>query len=229
VEIIVMPEHQRGFSIGYCDSPGPLEENGTTFYAISPTPKRWTESRAESFYREYNDYMLKNLTVHEAMPGHYLQIAHANKFQADTPLRAIFSSGTFVEGWAVYAEQVMVEAGYGGPEVHLQQLKMRLRVIINAIIDQKIHTAGMTEGEAMEMMMVDGFQEEGEAAGKWVRASLSSTQLSTYYVGVLEINGIRRDYEAKYGAGENLQEYHDKLLSFGSPAPKHARMLLGLD
>lgn len=229
VEIIVMPEHQRGFYIGYCDSPGPLEENGTTFYAISPTPKSWSVERAETFYREYNDYMLQNLTIHEAMPGHYLQIAHANKFVADTPLRAIYSSGTFVEGWATYAEQLMVEAGYGGPEVHLQQLKMRLRLIINAIIDQKIHTAGMTEGEAMEMMMVDGFQEEGEAAGKWIRASLTSTQLSTYYVGNLEINAIRRDYEAKHGGKIDLKAFHDELLSFGSPAPKHARFLMGLD
>jgi uncharacterized protein (DUF885 family) len=228
VEIIVMPEHQRGFAIGYCDSPGPLEEHGTTFYAISPTPKDWSAERAETFYREYNDYMLLNLSVHEAMPGHYLQIAHANKYESDTPLRAIFSSGTFVEGWATYAEQLMVEAGYGGSELHLQQLKMRLRLIINAIIDQKIHTAGMTEGEAMEMMMVDGFQEEGEAAGKWVRAQLSSTQLSTYYVGNLEINGLRRDYEARAGDDFDLKEFHDEVLSFGSPPAKHVRTLLGL-
>jgi len=229
VEIIVMPEHQRGVYIGYCDSPGPLEKNGTTFYAISPTPKDWSAERAETFYREYNDHMLKDLTVHEAMPGHYLQIAHANKYEAATPLRAIFSSGTFVEGWATYAEQLMVEAGYGGPELHLQQLKMRLRLIINAIIDQKIHTAGMTEGEAMEMMMVDGFQEEGEAAGKWIRACLTSTQLSTYYVGNLEVNGIRRDYEKKHGGKIDLKEFHDEMLSFGSPAPKHVRVLMGLE
>jgi len=228
VEIIVMPEHQRGFAIGYCDSPGPLEKSGTTFYAISPTPSDWSEERAETFFREYNDYMLLNLSIHEAMPGHYLQIAHANKYESATPLRAIFSSGTFVEGWATYAEQLMVEAGYGGPELHLQQLKMRLRLIINAIIDQKIHTAGMTEGEAMEMMMIDGFQEEGEAAGKWIRAQLSSTQLSTYYVGNLEINGIRRDYEARAGGKFDMKKAHDEILSFGSPAPKHVRTLLGL-
>ena len=229
LEIIVMPEHQRGFAIGYCDSPGPLEKSGTTFYAISPTPKDWTAERAETFFREYNDYMLLNLTIHEAMPGHYLQIAHSNKFEASTPLRAILSSGTFVEGWATYAEQLMVEAGYGGPELHLQQLKMRLRLIINSIIDQKIHTAGMTEGEAMEMMMVDGFQEEGEAAGKWIRAQLSSTQLSTYYVGNMEINGLRRDYEKKVGKKFDLKKFHNELLSFGSPAPKFVGELMDLN
>ncbi len=229
VEIIVMPEHQRGFAIGYCDSPGPLEESGTTFYAISPTPRDWTAERAETFFREYNDYMLLNLTIHEAMPGHYLQIAHANRFEASTPLRAIFSSGTFVEGWATYAEQLMVEVGFGGPELHLQQLKMRLRLIINSIIDQKIHTAGMTEGEAMEMMMIDGFQEEAEAAGKWIRAQLSSTQLSTYYVGNMEINGLRRAYEKKAGKNFDLKTFHNEMLSFGSPAPKYVAELMDLD
>jgi uncharacterized protein (DUF885 family) len=229
VEIIVMPEHQRGFAIGYCDSPGPLEKNGTTFYAISPTPRDWSPERAETFYREYNDYMLENLTIHEAMPGHYLQIAHANRFTGSTPLRAILSSGTFVEGWATYAEQLMVEAGYGGPELHMQQLKMRLRLLINAIIDQKIHTAGMTEGEAMEMMMVDGFQEEGEAAGKWIRAQLSSTQLSTYYVGNLEINGLRRSYEEKAGGKFDLKDFHNQVLGFGSPPPKYVAELLKID
>ncbi|MCP4571793.1 MAG: DUF885 domain-containing protein [bacterium] len=229
VEIIVMPEHQRGFSIAYCDSPGPLEEGGTTFYAISPTPAHWTPERAETFYREYNDWMLLNLSVHEAMPGHYLQIAHANAFEAPTPLRAIFGSGTFVEGWATYAEQLMVEMQYAGPELQMQQLKMSLRLIINAIIDYRIHCEGMSEDEAMQMMMVEGFQEEAEAAGKWVRAQLSSTQLSTYYVGNLEINGIRRDYEARAGAGFDLKTFHDTMLSFGSPAPKYVRELMGLD
>jgi uncharacterized protein (DUF885 family) len=228
VEIIVMPEHQRGFSVAYCDAPGPLEEGGETFYAISPTPSDWTPERAETFYREYNDWMLQDLSIHEAMPGHYLQIAHANKFEAPTPLRAIYSSGTFVEGWATYAEELMVEAGYAGPELHMQQLKMRLRLIINAIIDQKIHCAGMTEDEAVAMMMDQGFPEEAEAVGKRKRAQLSSTQLSTYYVGNLEINAIRAAAEARAGEAFDLKTFHDELLSFGSPAPKYARELMGL-
>lgn len=229
VEIIVMPEHQRGFSVAYCDSPGPLEEGGETFYAISPTPAHWTPERAETFYREYNDWMLLDLSIHEAMPGHYLQLAHANRFEAPTPLRAIYGSGTFIEGWATYAEQLMVEQEYAGPELQMQQLKMRLRLIINAIIDYRIHCEGMEEDEAVQMMMIEGFQEEAEAVGKWVRAQLSSTQLSTYYVGNLEINGIRRDCEARDGDDFDLKAFHDELLSFGSPAPKYARTLMGLD
>jgi len=228
VKIIVMPEFQRGVAVAYCDSPGPLEEGGETFYAISPTPKEWSAERVRSFFREYNNHMLKNLTVHEAMPGHYLQLVHGNRFTAPTKIRAIFSSGTFVEGWATYAEQVMVEKGYGGPEVKMQMLKMRLRLIINAIIDQKIHTAGMTEEEAMQLMMNEGYQEEGEAAGKWKRACLTSTQLSTYYVGNMELNALRKAYEAKHGEATEMRTMHDAMLSFGSPATKYVKAALGL-
>lgn len=229
VKVIEMPEFARGSAVAYFDSAGVLEKKNETFFTISPTPADWSEQRKLSFYREYNDYMLKNLTVHEAMPGHYLQIMHSNKFKAPTLVRAIFSSGTFTEGWAVYAEQVMAENGYGGDEVKLQQLKMKLRVIINAIIDQKIHTEGMTEKEAISFMMNEGFQEEGEAAGKWKRAQLSSTQLSTYYVGSVEVGEIRKAYEAKMKGKVDMLKMHDAMLSFGSPAPKYVKEMLGLN
>ncbi len=228
VKVIVMPEFQRGVAVAYCDAAGPLEKNGQTLFSISPTPKDWTKERTVSFFREYNDYMLQNLTIHEAMPGHYLQLAHANQFKAPTMVRAIFSSGTFVEGWATYAEQLMAEKGYGGPEVRMQQLKMRLRLIINAMLDQKIHTQGMTEKEAMDLMKNEGYQEEGEAAGKWRRACLSSTQLSTYYVGNIGINDLRTAYEKKFGPSTGLKTMHDALLSFGSPAPRYLMDALGL-
>jgi len=223
VMVVVMPEFMRGVAVAYCDSPGALEKNAQTFFQISPTPKDWTRARADSFYREYNIYMLQNLTIHEAMPGHYLQLMHANKFSAPTLVRAIFGSGTFIEGWATYAEQLMAEKSSGGPEVKMQQLKMRLRLIINAMIDQKIHAAGMTEKEAIDMMMNEGFQEEGEAAGKWRRACLTSAQLSTYYVGNMEINALRKAYEAAHAGNTDPKAMHDLMLSFGSPAPRYIK------
>ncbi len=229
VKVIVMPEFARGSTVAYFDSAGPFEKKNETFYTISPTPKEWTEVRKNSFFREYNDYMLQDLTIHEAMPGHYLQIMHSNKFKAPTMIRALFGSGTFTEGWAVYAEQLMAEHGYGGAEVEMQQLKMKLRVIINSIIDQKIHTAGMTEKEAIAFMMNEGFQEEGEAAGKWKRAQLSSTQLSTYYVGSVEINDLRRAYEAKHKGKIDLKKMHDEMLSFGSPPAKYVKEMMNLN
>ncbi len=227
LKIIVLPEFQRGVAIAYCDSPGALEPEGETYYAVSPTPADWSPARKVSFFREYNDYMLHDLSVHEAMPGHFLQIAHSNRFRAPTLVRAVFMSGTFVEGWAVYAERVMADAGFGGPEVKMQQLKMRVRAIINAILDNKVHAAGMTEQEALELMMKRGFQEEGEAVGKWRRACQSSTQLSTYFVGAVEHDDARAAVEKKEGAEFNLKRYHDRVLSRGSPAMKHVRRELG--
>jgi uncharacterized protein (DUF885 family) len=228
LNVILMPEFKRGTGIAYCDSPGPLEQNGKTFFAVEPTPKDWSKERKESFFREYNNYMVRDLTVHEAMPGHYLQLAHANEFRAPTLVRAIFRSGTFIEGWAVYCEQMMAEQGYGGPEVKMQQLKMRLRVICNAILDQSIHAGNMSEQEAMDLMMKQGYQQEGEAVAKWKRARLTSTQLSTYFVGVSEHLDLRKRAKAKAGASFDQKKYNDSVIAFGSPPVKYVRELMGL-
>jgi uncharacterized protein (DUF885 family) len=162
------------------------------------------------------------------MPGHYLQLAHSNQFRAPTLVRAVFQSGTFIEGWAVYTEQVMAEAGYGGAEVKMQQLKMRLRVICNAMIDQGIHAGNMSEQDAMTLMMKEGFQQEGEAVAKWKRARLTSSQLSTYFVGVTEHLDMRERAKGRDGAKFNIKQYNDAVLSFGSPPVKYVREMLGL-
>ena len=228
LDVIAMPEFKRGAAIAYCDSPGPLDKNGKTFFAVAPTPKDWSKERKESFFREYNNYMIRDLTVHEAMPGHYLQLAHANEFSAPTLVRAIFRSGTFIEGWAVYTEQLMAEQGYGGPEVKMQQLKMRLRAIANAILDQSIHAGNMNEKEAMDLMMKQTFQQEGEAVAKWKRARLTSAQLSTYFVGATEHLDLRAAEEKKLGRDFDLKKYNDQGISYGSPPVKFVRELMGL-
>src|SRR5881227_2627631 len=228
LDVIAMPEFKRGVAIAYCDSPGPLDKNGKTFFAVAPTPTDWSKERKESFFREYNNYMIRDLTVHEAMPGHYLQLAHANEFSAPTLVRAIFRSGTFIEGWAVYCEQMMAEQGYGGPEVKMQQLKMRLRAIGNAILDQSIHAGNMTEKEAMDLMMKETFQQEGEAVAKWKRARLTSAQLSTYFVGATEHLDLRAAEQKKLGKDFDLRKYNDRVISYGSPPVKYVRELMGL-
>jgi uncharacterized protein (DUF885 family) len=228
LDVIAMPEFKRGVAIAYCDAPGPVEKNGKTFFAVAPTPKDWSKERKESFFREYNNYMIRDLTVHEAMPGHFLQLARANEFRAPTLVRAIFQSGSFIEGWAVYCEQVMAEQGYGGPEVKMQQLKMRLRAICNAILDQSIHAGNMGEKEAMDLMMKEGYQQEGEAVAKWKRARLTSAQLSTYFVGATEHLDLRAAEQKALGNDFNLKKYNDQVLSYGSPPVKYVRELLGL-
>ena len=221
-KVVEMPEYRRGVAIAYCDSSGPLEKKQESVFTISPTPSDWSQKRAQSFYREYNRSMLRDLTIHEAMPGHYLQAMHANRTKDD--LRALFSSGPFVEGWAVYGEWLMAKNGYGGPGVRLQRQKMALRVAANAILDHDIHTGAMEEKDALALMTGDAFQEEGEAVAKWTRARLSTGQLTTYYYGFSELLKVRAAAEKAPGFTERA--YHDKLLSFGSPAIRHVRTLM---
>jgi len=228
VEIIDMPEINRGIAVAYCDPPGPLEPvPGATFIAVSPTPKDWTAERVASFYREYNRHMVHNLMVHEAMPGHYLQLQHSRRFTGATALRAALWSGPFVEGWAVYAEELMADHGYPGEgdpvAVRMQQLKMQLRMVINAILDARVHAHGMTEADAMSLMTVRGFQEDGEASGKWRRAQLTSAQLSTYYVGYTEVADLAADLRSR-GLAERTA--HDSMLAHGSPPVRLLREVL---
>jgi uncharacterized protein (DUF885 family) len=221
-KVIEMPEYRRGVAVAYCDASGPLEKKQETFYAISPTPKDWPAKRAESFYREYNRSMLADLTIHEAMPGHFLQLMHNNEFPSK--VRAVFSSGAFVEGWAVYSEWLMAKYGFGGPKVRLQRQKMVLRLAANAILDHGVHAGKMDEKEALDLMMKEAFQEEGEAVGKWKRARLSSAQLTTYYYGFTEMMKLRGQHEKDPGFKERA--YHDKLLGFGSPSMRALRTLM---
>jgi uncharacterized protein (DUF885 family) len=231
VELIVMPEIDRGVAVAYCDSPGPLEPSPlSTFIAVSPAPADWSAQRVASFYREYNRHMVHNLMVHEAMPGHYLQLQHSRRFAgSDTSIRAALRSGAFTEGWAVYAERIMAEQRYPGEgdprAVRMQQLKMQLRTIINAILDARIHAHGMTETDAMALMTGRGHQEEGEAAGKWRRAQLTSAQLSTYYVGYSEISDLAADLRAA-DPGLTDQQVHDRMLAHGSPPVRLLRTLI---
>lgn len=226
LDIILMPEFQRGVSIAYCDSPGPLDVGQKTYYAVSPIPADWTDKQVTSFLREYNFRSIHDLTIHEAMPGHFLQLAHSNR--SSRRLRALLSSGTFVEGWGVYAEQLMSEEGFldRDPLMRLIALKWYLRGIANAILDQAIHVDGMNRVDAMKLMVHDTFQEEREAALKWVRAQLTSTQLSTYFVGYQEHRDLRTAAEKTWGDKFTLKRYHDGTLSFGSPPVRFVKALL---
>ena len=226
VEIIIMPEFQRGVSIAYLDAPGPLDAGQATFYAVSPLPANWTDEQIQSFLREYNIYSIQDLTIHEGVPGHYLQLALSNRYPST--LRAVLGSGPFIEGWGVYAEQMMISEGYldHDPLMKLINLKWYLRAVTNAMIDSAIHVDGMSRDEAMDLMIEGGFQEEREAALKWVRAQLTSAQLSTYFVGYQEHIEMRAAVEKAWGDEFTLRRYHDQALSYGSPPVKYVRALM---
>ena len=226
VEIIEMPEFQRWVAVAYADSPGPLDKNLKTFYAVSPMPEDLTDAQVESFLREYNSRMIDLLSIHEGTPGHYLEGWHSAKFPST--LRAVLRSGMFAEGWAVYTEKMMADAGYldNDPLFRLVQLKFYLRTIANAILDQGVHVDGWSREQAMDLMVNQTFQQESEAAGKWTRAQLTSAQLPTYFVGVQEHFDLRKAMEEKQGDAFNLKAYHDQVLSYGAPPVRFVRELM---
>jgi uncharacterized protein (DUF885 family) len=193
LEIRWTPVFMRSFGGAMLSSPGPLDKGQKAFFSITPMPDEWTDAQRESNLREDNDRMLRLLTIHEAVPGHYLQGVYANR--CPSIVRSIFGSGVFAEGWAVYVTQVMMDVGYGAddPALLLTHWKFYLRAVINAIIDARIHTQGMTGDEAVALMVDGGFQEEAEARAKFDRARLSSTQLSTYFAGSMEMWDIERE------------------------------------
>jgi len=194
------PVFMRSFGGAMLDAPGPLDRGQKSFFAITPIPEEWSPDRAESYLREMNSRQLRLLTIHEAVPGHYLQGVYANRL-GSLP-RAVFWSGLFAEGWAVYVTQVMMDLGYGAddPGVILNHWKYYLRAVVNAIIDARIHTAGMGEEAAVSLMVEGAFQEEAEARAKYDRARLSSTQLSTYFIGSMEFWSIEREARRRAAA-----------------------------
>ncbi|MRH02273.1 DUF885 family protein [Xanthomonas sontii] len=226
VDIILMPEFQRGVAVAYCDSPGPLDKNLKTFYAVSPIPDDWTTQQADSFLREYNSRMIHLLSIHEGVPGHYVEGWHSAKFPST--LRGVLRSGVFAEGWAVYTERMMQEQGYldNDPLFHLVQLKFYLRSIANALLDQGVHVDGWSKEQALHLMVHDTFQQQSEAEGKWVRAQLTSAQLPTYFVGVQEHLDLRKAMQDKLGDKFNLKAYHDQVLSYGAPPVRFVRELM---
>jgi len=185
LEIRWTPEFLRNYAGAMLDAPGPLDKGQKTFFAITPPRDEWGPEEVESHLREENSRQLRLLTIHEAVPGHYLQGVYANR--CASLARAVFASGLFAEGWAVYVTQVMMDAGFAADDeaLWLVHWKFYLRSVVNAIIDVRIHTAGMTTAEAVGLMVDGAFQEEAEATSKDERARLSSTQLSTYFVGSL--------------------------------------------
>ncbi len=219
--VIAMPEFMRGNSVAYLNPSPPLDPAGVSEYAISPPPLDWSPARVESFLREYNRSMLKILSIHEAYPGHYVQLAYSNR--APSPIRRVLSSGTFAEGWAVYTEQMMLDQGFGGGDLglRLQQLKFYLRAVVNAILDRKMHAEGMTDDQALALLVGRAFQSEGEAVGKVIRSKQSSAQLSTYFVGRLAFHRLRQKVQRAQGDRFDLARFHEAVLSHGTIPVKY--------
>ncbi len=231
LEVIPTPEFLRGiYAVGGFMPAPPLEPKLGAFYWITPIPGGWPKRRQESKLREYNFYKLKLLTLHEAVPGHWVQFEYANDVQPKSRrvLRSVYGNGPYIEGWAQYATQMVLEAGYldNSPELRLTFLKEELRVLANAIIDIRLHTMGMTDREAIGLMTEQTFQEMEEAVAKLQRAKLSSAQLPTYYVGWREWLRVRDQDRQALGARFRLAAFNQRALKEGAvPLPVLERLL----
>jgi uncharacterized protein (DUF885 family) len=219
--VIEMPEFQRGFSVAFLNQAPPLDPQARSVYAISPPPRDWDDRRKVSFLEEYNKHMLLILTVHEAYPGHYVQLEYSNRHPS--LIRRVLFSGVFAEGWAVYTEQMMLDQGLGGGSLplRLNQLKFYLRAVANALLDYRMHCAGLSDEEAMGFLTQDVYQSEGEAAGKVIRAKLSSCQLSTYFVGRMAFYRLRQAVQREQGDRFDLGRYHEAVLAHGTLPVKY--------
>lgn len=220
-QIVEMPEFKRGNSTAYMESPPPLDPKATGYYAVSPPPKDWDAQRVKSYLEEYNRHMLQILTIHEAYPGHYVQLEYANR----TPslIRRVLQSGVYIEGWAVYTEQTMLDQGYGAGDLPLRltQLKFYLRAVVNAILDHKMHCTAMTDDEAMKLLTEGGYQSEGEARLKVIRSKQSSVQLSTYFTGRMAHYRLRQSVQRELGDRFDLGRYHEAVLCHGPVTVKY--------
>jgi uncharacterized protein (DUF885 family) len=220
-QVVEMPEFRRGNSTAYLDPAPPLDPAAESMYAVSPPPADWDLQRVRSLLEEYNRHMLQILTIHEAYPGHYVQLAYANR--NGSLVRRVWGSGVYIEGWAVYTEQMMLDQGYGHGDLALRltQLKFYLRAVTNAILDHRMHCTEMSDGEAMALLAEKAYQSEGEARLKIIRAKQSSCQLSTYFVGRMAMCRLRRDIQRAMGSRFALGPYHEAVLQQGSVPVKY--------
>jgi uncharacterized protein (DUF885 family) len=219
------PLYQRGVAGASIDAPGPYRPQDRTFYNVTPLDGL-TPEQAESSLREYNHWILQILNIHEAIPGHYAQLVYANK--SPSLIKSLFGNGAMVEGWAVYGERMMLESGYGDntPEMWLMYSKWNLRTVTNTILDYSIHNLGMTEQQAMDLLVRQAFQTNREATEKWRRAQLSSVQLTSYFSGYSEIMDLREQRKQALGPKFALKEFHEQFLSYGSAPVKMIKELM---
>lgn len=214
LKIRVTPKYQRGYAMASLQAPGPYNPTAETYFNVTPL-EDFTPDEAESFLREYNDWLLQVLCIHEAVPGHYVQLVYANK--SPSRIKTIFGNSAMIEGWAVYSERMMLESGWdASPEMELMYSKWLLRVVCNTLLDYGVHVLGMSEADALKLLRDEAFQSETEARGKWRRVQLSSVQLTFYFAGFSAIYDYRERLKAELGSRFDLKRFHEKFLSYGS-------------
>lgn len=216
------PGYMAGVAGASMSSPGPYDKDGNSYFNVGSL-NGWPAEKSESYLREYNQYILQILCMHEAIPGHYVQLVYAN----DSPslIKSVFGNSAMIEGWAVYSEEMMLDNGYDNdsPEMRLMWYKWHLRSVCNTILDYSVHAENMPKQDAIKLLTHEAFQQQAEAEGKWIRVSVTSVQLDSYYTGYKEIMDLREAYKTKIGDKYKLKDFNEKFLSYGSAPVKYIK------
>ena len=207
------PPYARSGSFASMSTPGPFETKATeAFYYVTPVEPDWTAAHADEHLRLYNPPVVAMINVHEAYPGHFLQFLYVGKFPTKT--RKLVASGTNVEGWAHYCEQMMVDEGFGGgdPKIRLAQLQEALLRDCRYVVGIKLHTAGMTVEQGAKVFEERGFQEPANAYEEARRGAYNPTYLY-YTLGKIQIQELRDEYRRLKGG--TLRDFHDAFVQQG--------------
>ncbi|MFN2384848.1 MAG: DUF885 domain-containing protein [Thermoanaerobaculia bacterium] len=225
VRIAETPPYARSGGFASMDTPGPFETQATeAFYYVTPVETEWDAKHKEEHLRLFNPWVVAIINVHEAYPGHYLQFLYAPRFP--TKARKLIACGTNAEGWAHYAEQMMIEEGFGGedPRYRLAQLQEALLRDVRYVVGIKLHTAGWTVEQGAKLFEEKAFQEPANAFEESRRGAYNPTYLY-YTLGKLEIYVLRDEYRRAKNA--SLREFHDAFVAQGAlPIPLVRRILL---
>ncbi len=220
------PEYARALSFASMDTPGAFERVATeAFYYVTPPDQHWNSQQREEHLSHYNRYALPITSIHEAYPGHYYQLLALKN--SPSRVRAALGANSFVEGWAHYCEQMMLEEGFGGnnPKLKLAQLDAALLRLCRYLVGIRLHTEGMTYEQAVEFFMREGFMARVNAEREARRGTLDPTYL-IYTLGKMEILKLREEWRARMGDSFRLGDFHDRLLSYGMPPIKILRMAM---
>jgi uncharacterized protein (DUF885 family) len=224
--VLETPPYARNGSFASMDTPGAYETKATeAFYYVTPPEKEWTAKQKEEHLRLFNGPVMQIITIHEALPGHYIQFLYAKQYPTKT--RKLVSCGSNVEGWAHYCEQMMVEEGYGGgdPKIRLAQLSEALLRDCRFVVGIKLHTQGMSVEEGAKVFEKEGFQEPSSAYEEARRGAYNPTYLY-YTLGKLQIYKLREDYRKAKGEGYRLEAFHNDFVRQGGIPIKLIRRIL---
>jgi len=213
-------------------TPGPFESKPSrAYYYLTDADPSWPAERQEEYLRDYNLPTMWSISIHEVYPGHFLHYQHLRRVTSKARKSILFAPSSFVEGWAHYCEQMMIEAGFARHDeaVKLGQLAEALIRLVRFIVGIKLHTEDMSVEQGVRLFREEAYLEESTARREAERGTFDPTYL-VYSAGKMMLLKLRQDYKQQQGKAFSLRTFHDTLLGNGTaPFWLHRQLMLGTD